>query len=117
MVSWYRILKIIENSRYHLISYIANNENFDFGGVYLIYDPKKQLQYIGRTNSLHKRCQEHLHGIATGNLSSKIKRRPKLSQKIEWYRVKYIAVNDYRERCFTECNLLSVYKPPLNFTR
>ncbi|MBI1664056.1 MAG: GIY-YIG nuclease family protein [Nitrosopumilus sp.] len=118
MVHWSRIQKIIEKSRSHKISHIVNNNNFDFAGVYLIYDPKMNLQYIGHTNSIKKRCEEHMLNIGTGNLCSKIKRRPTASQKIESYRVKYITIEDnYRERCFTECQLLAVYRPPLNFIR
>jgi len=117
LISWDRIQKIIEFSKPHLISYVANRETFSIPAVYLIHDTSKQLQYIGHTNSLQHRCQEHLLGIGAGNLCSKVKRRPTLPQKVEWYRIKYIKIPDYRDRCFTECMLLGSYRPPLNFTR
>ena len=76
-----------------------------------------KLLYIGQTNSLQSRMQEHLIGISRGNFCNKIKRRPNMSQKIEEYKVKYIKIENYRERCFFECELIGVYRPELNFTR
>ena len=112
-----KMIQIIQHSKSHSLSYVADNENFDFAAVYLIYDPTERLQYIGHTGSLHKRMQEHVYGIGAGNLCSKIKRRRTISQEVREYKVKYIKFDDYRERCFSECELLGAYRPPLNFTR
>ena len=117
MVNYEKISGIIEHSKFHLISYIAKNSNFSFPAIYLIYGPLLNLQYIGQTNCLHSRMEEHLCNIGYGNLCSKVKRRPQMSQRIEQYRVKYIKIENFRERCFSEACLLGIYEPPLNFTR
>lgn len=118
MVSYTRMRLIIEHSRFHTLRYVASNVRFDFPAVYLIYSSGGgHLFYIGNTNSLKSRTEEHMLGIGRGNFCNKIKRRPELSQNIGSYKIKYIRIDDYRERHFSECELLGVYRPPLNFTR
>lgn len=119
MVNYIRLQKVIANSKAHKISYITSNNRFDFPVVYLIYTPNSDSKpvYIGETNSFYSRMQEHLMGIGLYNIHNKIKRRSKLPQKIESYMVRYIRIDDTRERRFSECVLLGVYEPQLNFVR
>ncbi len=118
MVDYTRMRSIIDKTKFHTLSHVAKNDRFDFPAVYLIYSTNgNNLFYIGNTNSLKGRIEEHMIGIGTGCFCSKIKRRSELSQNIHNYKLKYIRIDDYRERHFSECLLLGVYEPPLNFTR
>ena len=117
MVNYNKMRSIIEKTKFHTLNYVARNNRFNFPAVYLIYSTDDLLLYIGNTNSLKSRMEEHLHGIGTNNFCSKIKRRSELSQDIGKYKLKYIRVDDFRERHFNECCLLAVYEPPLNFRR
>ncbi len=118
MTDYNRMSKIIEKTKFHTLKYVAKNDRFDFPGVYLIYSTNgDNLLYIGNTNSLKSRMEEHMMGIGTGNFCSKIKRRPELSQNIGNYKLRYIRIDNFRERHFSECCLIGVYEPPLNFTR
>lgn len=118
MVNYTRMRLIIQETGFHPLDHVAKNVRFDFPAVYLIYSPdKSKLCYIGTTNSLNGRIEEHMIGIGTDNLCNKIKRRSGMSQDIHDYKLKYIRINNYRDRRFSECMLLGVYEPPLNFTR
>ena len=118
MVDYNRLQRVITHSRFHKLDYIIHRMNFDFSAVYLIYDPKgNEVIYIGETNSLYSRITEHVKGLGRYSLVLKIKRRPEMSQKIEDYKIKYITVEDFRERKFSENLLLGIYKPMLNYTR
>ena len=110
--------RVIEHSRFHKLDYITHRIGFDFSAVYLIYDPHgRDVIYIGETNSLYNRITEHVKGIGRYSLILKIRRRPELPQKISEYKIKYIVVDDFRERKFSENLLLGIYKPMLNYTR
>ena len=119
LVKLYGLLEFVR----HLLNGVcclwkSNRMNFDFSAVYLIYDPKgNEVIYIGETNSLYSRITEHVKGLGRYSLVLKIKRRPEMSQKIEDYKIKYITVEDFRERKFSENLLLGIYKPKLNYTR
>ena len=115
MTDYKRMQKVIEKTRFHLLSYVASRPTFDFPAVYLIYNPSKNVVYIGQTKTLYERANEHLKGNDRYAVSRKIKRFPKMSQKIEKYYIKYIRIDDYRERCFSECILLGVHQPILNY--
>lgn len=118
MVNYDRMSLIIQKTKFHTLNYIAKNKKFDFPAVYLIYSPNTHdLFYIGNTNSLKGRIEEHMFGIGNGNLCSKIKRRSGIPQNISDFKLKYIRIDDYRERQFSECMLLGTYTPMLNFTR
>lgn len=117
MVDYNRMRMIIEKTKFHTLNYVAKNTRFEFPAVYLIYSVDERLLYIGNTNSLKNRMEEHLHGIGRNNFCSKIKRRPEMLQDIGKYKIKYIRVDDFRERNFNECCLLAVYEPSLNFRR
>lgn len=118
MINYDRMRLIIQKTRFHTLNHVAKNERFDFPAVYLIYSPNRcDLFYIGATNSLKSRIEEHVFGIGIGNLCSKIKRRSEMPQDVSDYKLKYIRIDDYRERQFSECLLLGTYAPMLNFTR
>lgn len=115
LVTYTRIQKIIESSRSHKIGYISGNPNFDFPAVYLVSD-SQSIIYVGETNSLYHRMGEHEHGIGTYSLLRKI-RKYGLSSDVARCRIKYIKVEDFRDRKFTEDLLKWMYKPVLNYQR
>ena len=118
MVSYNRMQRVIQHSRFHKLGYIASRMNFDFSAVYLIYEPRNhEVIYIGETNSLYNRISEHIHGKGRYSLILKIRTRPEMPQNIREYSIKYISVDGFRERKFSENVLLGVYEPMLNYTR
>ena len=118
MINYSRMQRVIEHSRAHKLGYISHRVGFDLSAVYLIYHPKThEVIYIGETNSLYNRVNEHIKGIGRSSLRLKVRKRPELPQLILEYGIKYIAVDDYRERKFSEDILLGIYRPMLNYTR
>ena len=118
MVDYNRLQRVIGHSGFHKLGYIASRVTFDFSAVYLIYEPRKHdVIYIGETNSLYNRITEHIKGIGRYSLLLKIRRRHEMPQNLKEYSIKYIVVDDFRERKFNENVLLGVYEPMLNYTR
>lgn len=78
----------------------------DKPGVYMFYDGKGQVIYVGKAKSLIKRVPQHFRGIAQGKIVSPI------GQATEDFEV--IVTANEAEALMLENNLIKQYKPRFN---
>jgi len=75
-------------------------------GVYIMYDEKGNVIYIGKSKNLKNRVSSYFHDK---NLSHRIRQMVNNIKKIE-----YIVVNNESESLILEANLIKKYKPRYN---
>ncbi len=76
-------------------------------GVYIMYDEKGNVIYIGKSRNLKSRVSSYFHDQK--HLSTRIRRMVNNIKKIE-----YIVVNNESESLILEANLIKRYKPRYN---
>ncbi|NNU94691.1 hypothetical protein ETC01_16330 [Geobacillus sp. NFOSA3] len=82
-----------------------NNIPYGLGGIYFIYNKKKELLYIGQSNNLRVRLQTHFNGNSHVHNSN------------EFYYFKYHEVQDIFERDIYETYYIAKFCPKHNLAK
>jgi hypothetical protein len=96
---------------------LSHRTSHDLPGVYAISDPAdRSILYVGRTKtkSIAGRIADHKHIDTNSDLRGMLRRRPELPQDIDSYRVRYVVLDDDRERVFFEHFAIGAVAPDLN---
>ena len=106
-----------------IISNIAKNKQIQDEGVYVISKPKKieDIVYVGKTRtlSIQRRMYDHLshkHGDTDSDLANMVIARSHLPQDYENYLVRFVALENPRDRMRFENFAISILDPELNKT-
>ena len=112
-----QLYKLLNSRIVKLGNILKVRNNFNFPAVYVISKPDSQIViYAGRTKSLPLWRRIYDHKTITGttsDLNMMIKKKD-YSQKIEEYGVRYLKIEDTRERMFFESFIIAVLQPELN---
>ena len=94
---------------------LKNKEKFDSPAVYAISKPNtKDVVYVGRTKNLTLRIVDHKNTDTKSDLRMMIKGKEGYPQDIVDYCVRYIKIENSRERMFFENFVIGVLEPKLN---
>ena len=120
---WENLLEELLSKKSEIISNIAKNKQIQDEGVYVISKPKKieEIVYVGKTRTLtiQRRMHDHLshkHGDTDSDLANMVIARSHLPQDYESYLVRYVALEDPRDRMRFENFAISILDPELNKT-
>ncbi len=78
----------------------------DAPGVYILYDARDAVIYVGKARSLKKRVPSHFRGIGSGNIFSPI------GQEVK--ELEYMVTANESEALVLEDNMIKRYKPRFN---
>ena len=120
---WQNLLEELLVKKPEIISNIAKNKQIQDEGVYVISKPKKieDIVYVGKTRtlSIQRRMHDHLshkHGDTDSDLANMVIARPWLPQDYENYLVRFVALEEPRDRMRFENFAISILDPELNKT-
>ena len=117
---WEEKLEELLSKKQELISNVAKNKNIREKGVYAISRPDThKIIYVGKTKtkSIQGRMKDHLqhkHGDTDSDLANMVIKREKLPQNYSDYLVRYLSINEPRDRMRFEMFAISVLDPALN---
>ena len=103
-----------------VISKVAGDKTADSLGVYAISRPDtNEIVYVGKTKTktIQGRMYDHLkhkHGDTDSDLANMVIKREKLPQNYSDYLVRYLPINESRDRMRFEMFAISVLDPALN---
>ena len=101
-----------------LVNVATNTTLAQVPGVYIILTSlDSQIVYAGKTNAqnyISRRMKDHRNGNSGSDLPIMIRKYPDLPQDVTEYDIKFIEIQDLRERCFFEQFVIGVLKPKLN---
>ena len=120
---WQNLLEELLVKKPEIISNIARNKQIQDEGVYVISKPKKieDIVYVGKTRtlSIQRRMHDHLshkHGDTDSDLANMVIARSHLPQDYENYLVRFVALENPRDRMRFENFAISILDPELNKT-
>ena len=120
---WQNLLEELLVKKPEIISNIAKNKQIQDEGVYVISKPKKieDIVYVGKTRtlSIQRRMYDHLshkHGDTDSDLANMVIARSHLPQDYENYFVRFVALENPRDRMRFENFVISILDPELNKT-
>ncbi len=120
---WQNLLEELLVKKPEIISNIARNKQIQDEGVYVISKPKKieDIVYVGKTRtlSIQRRMYDHLshkHGDTDSDLANMVIARSHLPQDYENYLVRFVALENPRDRMRFENFAISILDPELNKT-
>ena len=120
---WQNLLEELLVKKPEIISNIAKNKQIQDEGVYVISKPKKieEIVYVGKTRTLtiQRRMYDHLshkHGDTDSDLANMVIARSHLPQDYENYLVRFVALENPRDRMRFENFAISILDPELNKT-
>ena len=120
---WQNLLEELLVKKPEIISNIAKNKQIQDEGVYVISKPKKieDIVYVGKTRtlSIQRRMYVHLshkHGDTDSDLANMVIARSHLPQDYENYLVRFVALENPRDRMRFENFAISILDPELNKT-
>ena len=120
---WQNLLEELLVKKPEIISNIAKNKQIQDEGVYVISKPKKieDNVYVGKTRtlSIQRRMYDHLshkHGDTDSDLANMVIARSHLPQDNENYLVRFVALENPRDRMRFENFAISILDPELNKT-
>ena len=120
---WQNLLEELLVKKPEIISNIAKNKQIQDEGVYVISKPKKieDIVYVGKTRtlSIQRRMHDHLshkHGDTDSDLANMVIARSHLPQDYENYLVRFVALENPRDRMRFENFAISILDPELNKT-
>mgnify|MGYP001346944170 FL=1 len=120
---WQNLLEELLVKKPEIISNIAKNKQIQDEGVYVISKPKKieDIVYVGKTRTLtiQRRMYDHLshkHGDTDSDLANMVIARSHLPQDYENYLVRFVALENPRDRMRFENFAISILDPELNKT-
>tara|TARA_B100001167_G_C16571442_1_gene212708 strand:- start:46 stop:432 length:387 start_codon:yes stop_codon:yes gene_type:complete len=120
---WQNLLEELLVKKPEIISNIAKNKQIQDEGVYVISKPKKieDIVYVGKTRtlSIQRRMYDHLshkHGDTDSDLANMVIARSHLPQDYENYLVRFVALENPRDRMRFENFVISILDPELNKT-
>ena len=120
---WQNLLEVLLAKKPEIISNIAKNKQIQDEGVYVISKPKKieDIVYVGKTRtlSIQRRMYDHLshkHGDTDSDLANMVIARSHLPQDYENYLVRFVALENPRDRMRFENFAISILDPELNKT-
>ena len=120
---WQDLLEELLVKKPEIISNIAKNKQIQDEGVYVISKPKKieDIVYVGKTRTLtiQRRMYDHLshkHGDTDSDLANMVIARSHLPQDYENYLVRFVALENPRDRMRFENFVISILDPELNKT-
>ena len=120
---WQNLLEELLVKKPEIISNIAKNKQIQDEGVYVISKPKKieDIVYVGKTRtlSIQRRMYDHLshkHGDTDSDLANMVIARSHLPQDYENYLVRFVALENPRDRMRFENFAISILDPELNKT-
>ena len=120
---WQNLLEELLVKKPEIISNIAKNKQIQDEGVYVISKPKKieDIVYVGKTRtlSIQRRMYDHLshkHGDTTSDLANMVIARSHLPQDYKNYLVRFVALENPRDRMRFENFAISILDPELNKT-
>ena len=120
---WQNLLEVLLAKKPEIISNIAKNKQSQDEGVYVISKPKKieDIVYVGKTRTLtiQRRMSAHLshkHDDTDSDLANMVIARPHLPQDYENYLVRFVALENPRDRMRFENFAISILDPELNKT-
>ena len=117
---WNELLLVLLSKKPSKISNIAEDKKIQDLGVYAIsYPDDSQIVYIGKTKTktIHGRMKDHLqhkHLDTDSDLANMVLRRKLLPQDYENYLVRYVALDEPRDRMRFEMFSISILNPQLN---
>ncbi len=115
----YRYLELLQSlmrKEPKTLEEVAKNKNdYNYPGVYVITRPDNdEVVYVGKTESIRKRMNDHLTSNGSSDLKEMLKENKCYPQNPEEYYVRSIPIDNSRERGFFEHFVISVLKPPFN---
>ena len=120
---WQNLLEELLVKKPEIISNIAKNKQIQDEGVYVISKPKKieDIVYVGKTRtlSIQRRMYDHLshkHGDTDSDLANMVIARSHLPQDYKNYLVRFVALENPRDRMRFENFAISILDPELNKT-
>jgi len=117
---WECLLKELISKSPETISNVSKNYEIRDLGVYVISLPSdKETVYVGKTKTktIQGRMKDHLmhkHGDTDSDLANMVLRRNHLPQDYENYLVRYVPLENSRDRMRFEMFSISVLNPQLN---
>ena len=118
---WKEKLEELLSKKAELISNVSKNKNIHELGVYAISRPDdSEIIYVGKTKTktIQGRMYDHLkhkHGDTDSDLANMVlKRRHKYPQDYSNYLVRYLPLEDTRDRMRFEMFAISILNPDLN---
>ena len=117
---WEEKLEELLSKKPELISNVAKNKNIREKGVYAISRPDtNEIVYVGKTKTktIQGRMYDHLkhkHGDTDSDLANMVLKRPYLPQDYLNYSVRYLPLEDSRDRMIFEMFTISILDPKLN---
>ncbi len=96
---------------------IKNKDSFNFPAVYVFSKPNfKKAIYVGRTKTLplRRRMIDHKKTNGNSDLNMMIKGKASYSKKIGEYKLRYLKIEDSKERMFFESFAIALLQPELN---
>lgn len=101
------------NSTKHTIRKLSNGDAF--AGVYLISRPDNGTPvYVGDTDNMSQRMQNHINNTSGSNLNQMLKKHPSFPQDPLKYKVRYRRLANQKERTYFENYVIAVLQPLLN---
>ena len=117
---WKSMLDELLSKQAEVISKVAGDKTANSLGVYAISRPDThKIIYVGKTKtkSIQGRMKDHLqhkHGDTDSDLANMVIKREKLPQNYSDYLVRYLSINEPRDRMRFEMFAISVLDPALN---
>lgn len=96
---------------------LQTRQEHDRQGVYTIARPDTdEIVYVGRTKTkgIAGRVSDHRSIDTTSDLRGMLRQNPQLPQQTDAYRVRYVVVQDPRDRLFFEYFAIACLAPTLN---
>ena len=96
---------------------LKNRILHDSSGVYAILVPDdSEVIYVGRTKTkgVAGRIADHRSINTPSDLRGMLKNNPQLPQQIDEYRVRYVPIEESRDRLFFEMFAIGCLRPRLN---
>ena len=112
-----KLQNLLDSHSTKLGDLLKNKENFDFPAVYVFYKPKsEEVVYVGRTKTknINGRMKDHKGTNGSSDMNIMIKGRAGFPQEVEEYIIKFLRIENKRERMFFENFVISILKPELN---
>ena len=117
---WKSTLDELLSKQAEVSSKVAEDKTANSLGVYAISSPDThKIIYVGKTKtkSIQGRMKDHLqhkHGDTDSDLANMVIKREKLPENYSDYLVRYLSINEPRDRMRFEMFAISVLDPALN---
>jgi hypothetical protein len=95
---------------------LKSKDKFNFAAVYVIFSPTMELIYIGRTltQTVRKRMRDHVGKSESSDLKRMIKNRVGYDQDASKYFIRYLEIENHRDRMRFESFIIAIHNPILN---